>query len=135
MTRQAFAEPGQSMQQIGGTCPAGWVVMQEDRPTPEHVANEAGEWVLPPAPVPQAVTPAQGLMALYVLHSITEADIHATINGIEDPVMRYQAMIAFTRATVWDRASEALGMIAQMKGLTESDLDAAFTLGATFTNL
>lgn len=135
MSTQVFAQPGQARAQIGGTCPDGWAVMQEDRPTPGHVATESGEWVLPPPAIPQTVTPAQGLMALYVLHSITEADIHATINGIEDPVKRYQAMIALTRATAWERGSASMGAVAQLMALTEADLDAAFTLAATYTNL
>lgn len=88
-----------------------------------------------PEPTPQAVTPAQGLMALYVLHEITESDISAAIASIEDPAQRYQATIAFTRATVWERASVSMGVVAQLMGLTESDLDAAFTLAATYTNL
>lgn len=133
--QNVYAQPGQSMQQVGGTCPDGWVVMQEDRPTPDHVATTAGEWALPPTPVPQTVTPAQGLMALYVNHSITEADISAAIAGIEDDAMRYQATIAFTRATMWERQSEALGLVAGLMSLTEADLDAAFTLGATFTGI
>lgn len=45
--RQVFAEVGASLAQIGGTCPAGWVVMQGERPSPEHVAQEDGSWALP----------------------------------------------------------------------------------------
>ncbi len=111
------------------TIKGGFAVI--DPPEPEYP-----DPIPEPEPgVPQAVTPAQGLMALYVLHQITEDDIHTAIKAIEDATMRYQAMIAFTRATVWERSSEALGVVAQLMELTESDLDAAFTRGATYTNL
>lgn len=59
-----FAEVGGSLQQIGGTCPDGWIVMQGERPTPEHVAQEDGSWVIPPPPVPQVVTMRQARISL-----------------------------------------------------------------------
>lgn len=39
-----YAFPGSSEQQIGGTCPAGWVQMQGPRPSPHHVAEADGTW-------------------------------------------------------------------------------------------
>ncbi|MGE8501699.1 MAG: DUF4376 domain-containing protein [Pseudomonas sp.] len=45
--RQVFAELGSSLQQFGGSCPDGWIVMQGERPSPEHVAQEDGSWALP----------------------------------------------------------------------------------------
>lgn len=45
--KSVFAEIGASLQQIGGSCPEGWIVMQGERPTPEHVAQADGVWVLP----------------------------------------------------------------------------------------
>lgn len=56
MSTQVFAQPGQSRAQVGGTCPDGWVVMQSERPTPDHIAAPSGEWVLPPDPGPQYQT-------------------------------------------------------------------------------
>lgn len=44
--RKVFAEVGGSLQQIGGECPDGWVVMQSERPTPEHVAQDDGSWFI-----------------------------------------------------------------------------------------
>lgn len=43
-----YAEAGASLQQVGGDCPDGWVVMQGERPTPEYVAQEDGSWVADP---------------------------------------------------------------------------------------
>ena len=133
--QNVYAQPGQSMQQVGGDCPDGWVVMTGQRPEGDYVANEAGEWVPAPAPIPQSVTPAQGLMALYILHEITEDDILTAIDTIGDATLRYQAQITYKKATVWERESESMGVVAQLLSLTESDLDEAFTLAATFTNL
>lgn len=41
-----FAEVGGSLQQIGGSCPDGWVVMQGERPSPGHVAQADGGWLV-----------------------------------------------------------------------------------------
>ena len=52
--KQVYAEVGSSLQQISGNCPDGWIVMQGERPTPEHVAQEGGIWALPePEPEPE----------------------------------------------------------------------------------
>lgn len=45
-----YAEAGASLQQIGGSCPDGWIVMQGERPTPDHVANADGQWAIDYAP-------------------------------------------------------------------------------------
>ncbi len=41
-----FAEVGASPQQVGGTCPDGWIVMHGERPTPEHIAQADGSWAV-----------------------------------------------------------------------------------------
>jgi hypothetical protein len=41
-----YAEPGYSLAQSGGQCPPGWVVMQGERPTVEHIAQADGTWFL-----------------------------------------------------------------------------------------
>ena len=48
---------------------------------------------------PTVCSPAQGLVALYAIKQITEADVNAAIAGITDPVPRYTTQIAFARAT------------------------------------
>lgn len=45
-----YAEVGGSLQQIGGSCPEGWVVMQDHRPTPTHIASADGRWTIDYAP-------------------------------------------------------------------------------------
>ncbi|MDB1109698.1 DUF4376 domain-containing protein [Pseudomonas extremaustralis] len=41
-----YAELGGSCQQIGGACPDGWVVMESERPSPAHLAQSDGQWML-----------------------------------------------------------------------------------------
>ena len=42
-----YAKVGESLQQFGGECPTDWIEMQGERPTPEHIANNDGTWILP----------------------------------------------------------------------------------------
>lgn len=46
--QKIFAEVGQSLQQIGGDCPAGWIEMSEQRPDALSVAQADGTWASPP---------------------------------------------------------------------------------------
>lgn len=86
----------------------------------------------PEAPVtPNTCSPAQGLVALYALKQITEADVNTAIAGIPDAVQRYTAQIAFARAIEWRRDSAAMQMLSVMLSLTEQDLDALFTFATT----
>ncbi|MBC2768563.1 hypothetical protein [Pusillimonas minor] len=85
-----------------------------------------------PGPVPESATPAQGLMALYQLKGITEADIEAAIEGITDPAQRYTAQIAYRKTTLWQRHSQSMATIAALLGLTEQDLDDLFRLAPSF---
>jgi hypothetical protein len=78
------------------------------------------------AGIPTSCTPAQGLIALYALQSITEEDIATAIAAIPDPVQRYSAQIGYTRATTWERTSATMQALAALLGLSESELDALF---------
>lgn len=46
--QKVFAEVGQSLQQIGGDCPDGWIEMSEQRPNAHFVAQADGTWASPP---------------------------------------------------------------------------------------
>lgn len=85
----------------------------------------------PPLAAPQTCTPAQGLVALFVLKEITEDDLHAAIEAIPDPVTRYTARIGLSRATEWRRESPTMQQLAQLLELTEADLDALYSFAAT----
>lgn len=45
-----YAKVGDSFQQVGGGCPAGFIQMNGLRPDGDYIAAEGGEWV--PAPPP-----------------------------------------------------------------------------------
>ena len=109
----------------------------------QHVAHADGAGIgwgwdgsafVAPAPtaptVPQSCTPAQGLIALYALQSITEEDIATAIAAIPDPVQRYSAQIGYTRAITWERTSATMQALAALLGLSESDLSTLFTYAA-----
>ncbi len=82
----------------------------------------------PLAPViPDVCSPAQGLVALYALKSITEQHILDALAQIPDPVQRYTAQIGYGRATEWRRDSPTMQAMAALLGLSEADLDALFT--------
>ena len=86
----------------------------------------------PPTPAtPTVCSPAQGLVALFAIKQITEADVNTTIAAITDPVARYTTQIAFARATEWRRDSASMQQLAALLGLTESDLDALFAFAMT----
>lgn len=84
-----------------------------------------------PAAAPDTCTPAQGLVALYVLKGITEDDIKAAIDAIPDPATRYTATIGLSRATEWRRDSDTMQQMAALLSLGESDLDALYTYAVT----
>ena len=84
-----------------------------------------------PAGAPTSCTPAQGLIALFDLQGITETDINAMIDAIEDPALQYRARIAFTRASDWQKDHPVIQMLAQARGLTEAAVDNLFTYAAS----
>lgn len=45
---KVFAEVGQSLQQIGGDCPDGWIEMSEQRTDTSSIAQADGTWASPP---------------------------------------------------------------------------------------
>ena len=44
---KVYSLAGHSMQRIGGECPDGWIEMECERPSADHVATEAGGWIIP----------------------------------------------------------------------------------------
>lgn len=76
-------------------------------------------------------TPAQGLVALFIVKNITEADILTAIDNISNPLDKYTCQIGYTRATEWERGSDSFQRIAELLGLTEDDLDTLFDIAVT----
>ncbi len=126
---QVFAMPGESLQQVGGECPEGWVVMQEQRPDVGFVAQADGTWFEPPPPVPASCTRRQGLRALLVF-GFKRADIEAQIAAIEDATEREEAQIDY-EAGVWERANPRLQEMWAALGGDPARLDDLFRLAVT----
>lgn len=83
------------------------------------------------AQVPQSCTAAQGERALFDLRGITDADVLAAIDQIQDADNRYRARSAYQRATEWRRDSETTQTLAAILALSESDMNALFTYAVT----
>ena len=126
---QVFAKPGESLQQVGGECPEGWVVMQEQRPEVGFVALADGSWAEPPQPVPASCTRRQGLRALLDF-GIKRADIEAQIAAIENEIEREEAQIDY-EAGVWERANPRLQQMWAALGGEPAQLDDLYRLAVT----
>ena len=48
-----YAIVGESLQQIGGDCPEGWVEMLDQRPNASSIAQADGTWVAPAPAYPE----------------------------------------------------------------------------------
>lgn len=46
MTKKSYGFVGQNFEQYGGSCPLGAIEMNYRRPSPDHVADASGDWVL-----------------------------------------------------------------------------------------
>lgn len=126
--KQVFAEVGSSFQQVGGTCPDGWIVMHGERPSPQHVAQEDGCWVTPPLPVPQSVTMRQARQAMLSAGILAQVDaLIAAMPGDEGESARID----------WDHAREVkrdwplIGALGPQMGLTDQQIDDLFVYAAT----
>lgn len=121
--RQVFAEVGSSSQQIGGACPDGWLVMQGERPTPEHVAQADGSWGIPPAPVPEVVTMRQARQAMLNAGILGQVDsLIAAMPGEEGE----SARIDWNHARDVKRDWPLIGALGPQMGLTEQQIDGLF---------
>lgn len=126
--KQVFAEVGSSLQQVGGTLPAGWIVMQGERPTPEHVAQEDGSWIIPPTPVPEVVTMRQARQAMLYAGILAQVDaLIAAMPGEEGE----SARIDWNHARDVKRDWPLIGALGPQVGLNEQQIDDLFIYAAT----
>lgn len=86
---------------------------------------------LPPVVVPRSCTPAQGLIALYVLKGIEEGRVLEAIEAIPDDLSRYTARVGYQRAIMWERQSATMQTMAQLLQLSGQDMDELFTHAAS----
>lgn len=123
MSRPIFAEVGSSFAQSGGSCPAGWIVMEGERPSPEHVAQADGSWIIPPTPVPEVVTMRQARIAL------SRAGL---ISQVEQALTAMEGQAGEEARIEWDYSSEVhrskpfvVGLGAAI-GLTDAEINDLF---------
>lgn len=128
MSRPIYAEVGSSFAQSGGSCPEGWIVMQGERPTPEHVAQEDGTWAIQPAPVPQSVTMRQARQAMLYAGILVQVDsLIAAMPGEEGE----SARIDWNHARDVKRDWPLIGALGPQVGLNEQQIDDLFIYAAT----
>lgn len=121
--KNVYAEVGQHLQQVGGRCPAGWVVMAGQRPTPEHVAQADGTWVLPAATPTHFIELAQDLLDSKA-QSYGYDDIRSAVTYAEEPsVPKFQEegkAFRTWRSLVWAHCYALLDQV-QNGGAVPSD--------------
>lgn len=76
-----YAKVGQSFQQVGGSCPSGYIEMQGERPTPQHIACEDGTWGLPQTPQQEHEQIDQTILALAEAVAAQEERIQSLEGG------------------------------------------------------
>lgn len=69
-----YAKINDNFQQVGGSCPAGYIKMQGERPTPQHIAQANGTWALPQA------TKEQQLQQLESDYKTAVAELQKSLN-------------------------------------------------------
>lgn len=121
-----YAEVGGNFQQVGGDCPDGWIVMQSERPSPDHVAAEDGSWILRIV-VPDKVSMRQARLAM--LSAGLLDDVEAAISampGDQGKAARIE----------WDYSSEVfrdkpfVQQIGAQLNLTDEQIDQLFITAA-----
>lgn len=118
-----YAEVGASLQQVGGNCPEGWIVMQGERPTPEHVAQADGTWVILPTPVPEMVTMRQARQAMLNAGILGQVDsLIAAMPGDEGESARIDWAYAHDVKRDWP----LIGALGPQVGLNEQQIDDLF---------
>lgn len=83
-----------------------------------------------PQPVPRRITRTQGLLALFLARSITEATVAAAIAAIQNETDREIARLRF-HAADWHRDSPFIAWGAAQFGMAPEDVDDLFRQAAT----
>lgn len=100
------------------------------RPLTESEALELVEQSLK-KPLAASCTPAQGLIALYTIKGISEANVLEALSLIEDPEKKYIAQIGYTHSKTWERNSPTMETMAELLNLSEEDLEELFAYAST----
>lgn len=128
---QVFARPGESLQQIGGSCPDDWVTMESVRPEGDFLADATGKWIAAPPAVPLVVSRFQGREAMWQTpHGVTTL-FEAAEAVLADPETPPMYKRAWDDLQEFHFDSEMLIAIATALGLTEQDRKNLFILAGS----
>lgn len=94
------------------------------RPTEDHYWS-SGSWVAPNAAVPPTVSARQVRIWL-IQNGISLSSVEASINNIEDPILKEITKVEWEYAPYIERNHPMLATLAQALGLTQEQLDQAF---------
>lgn len=92
-----------------------------------HTPQPAPEQAAPPLPSLTARQLRLGLLGL----GVTGAQVEAQIEAIEDSTEREAALIEWRYSTVYERDHPLIDMVGALLGLTEAQIDAAWSQAAT----
>lgn len=110
-----YAEVGASLQQIGGSCPDGWIAMQGERPSLDHVADASGQWAVDQAKIIESMRSAIQAHMDKAAQDYGYDDVKAAVTYAEEPaVPKFQAegrAFRAWRSLVWAHAYEVLDAV------------------------
>lgn len=129
-----YIDTGGAIREIDDALVAAWIAagnpkaegltLLPARPSEAHQWNGSA-WVLPPEPVPAAISPRQA--RLWLLRSgITPAQVDAVIASIPDAMTRQTVQIDWEYGSEVQRASPFVSQLGAAMGLDADALDDAF---------
>lgn len=134
---EVFAKPGESQQQVGGNCPAGWITMVSQRPGNYSCANIDGTWgVSIEPPKVYSCTKSQGEFALLELDSPEEGQptflhwVESLIAVEADPIAQRKMQASFNAST-WRSDDPFVLKVWTLANKPESELETLFIHAAT----
>lgn len=129
-----YADAGRNVREIDAALVAAWQAASNPkadgltalpaRPSEAH-QWDGSAWVLPPLPVPEAISPRQARLWL-VTHGITPAQVDAVIASIPDELTRQTVQIDWEYGLEVQRSSPFVQQLGTALGLDANALDDAF---------
>jgi len=131
-----YAEPGTSLQQMGGECPPGWIEMPAERPSGEFIASAAGEWVEEGFAAPCLVSRYQMREALRLTRFSNEGSPGWTLFDAFEELLTDSTTPPYYRRAweellSFDSGGAVFTAAADVLGLTQQRRDDVFRLAAS----
>jgi hypothetical protein len=103
-----------------------WLLLPQ-RPSENHYWNN-GEWVLINPPIPESIS-ARQIRLWLINNGVQLAQVESAIDTIEDLILRETTKVEWEYAPYIERNHPMLVPLAQILGLSSSDIDRAFIEG------